>query len=73
MGQCYAGTIRQARGPAPVLNLQDSWSRPGSETELLQAKLDIERAGIQLKYDQNQLWPELDVSAVMATMVPRRV
>ncbi|SPE60843.1 Outer membrane efflux protein [Verrucomicrobia bacterium] len=44
------------------LNLQDSWSlgltrRP----ELLQAKLDVERQGIQLKYDKNQLFPELDV------------
>jgi outer membrane protein TolC len=28
---------------------------------LLQAKLDVERLGIQLKYDKNQLWPELDV------------
>jgi outer membrane protein TolC len=28
---------------------------------LLQAKLDVERQGIQLKYDKNQLWPELDV------------
>jgi outer membrane protein TolC len=46
----------------PVLNLQDSWSRGLSERpELLQAKLDIERVGIQLKYDQNQLFPEVDV------------
>jgi outer membrane protein TolC len=48
--------------PAPVVNLQDSWSKGlAQRPELLQAKLDIERAGIQLKYDQNQLWPELDV------------
>ena len=46
----------------PILNLQDSWSRGLSERpELLQAKLDVERLGIQLKYDQNQLLPEVDV------------
>jgi outer membrane protein TolC len=48
--------------PVPVLNLQDSWAKGLSQRpELLQAKLDIERAGIQLKYDKNQLLPELDV------------
>lgn len=48
--------------PAPVLNLQDSWSKALVERpELAQSKLDVERLGIQLKYDQNQLWPELDV------------
>jgi outer membrane protein TolC len=48
--------------PAPVLNLQDSWTKGLTQRpELLQAKLDVERAGIQLKYDKNQIWPELDV------------
>jgi outer membrane protein len=48
--------------PAPVLNLQDSWSKGlAQRPDLLQAKLDVERQGIQLKYDKNQLWPELDV------------
>jgi outer membrane protein TolC len=48
--------------PAPVLNLQDSWSKGLVERpELAQGKLDVERLGILLKYDQNQLWPELDV------------
>jgi outer membrane protein TolC len=48
--------------PVPVLNLQDSWAKGlAQRPELLQAKLDIERSGIQLKYDKNQLWPELDV------------
>jgi outer membrane protein TolC len=28
---------------------------------LLQSKLDVEKAGIQLKYDLNQIFPELDV------------
>jgi outer membrane protein TolC len=31
--------------------------------ELLQAKLDIERDGLTLKYDRNQLFPELDIFA----------
>jgi outer membrane protein TolC len=48
--------------PAPVLNLQDSWSKGlAQRPDLLQAKLDVERQGIQLKYDKNQIWPELDV------------
>ncbi|HTL57571.1 MAG TPA: TolC family protein [Candidatus Limnocylindrales bacterium] len=46
----------------PVVNLRDSWSKGLSQRpELQQAKLDIERAGLQLKYDRNQLYPELDV------------
>ncbi len=48
--------------PVPVVNLQDSWSKGLTmRPEILQAKLDIERQGIQLKYDYNQLLPQLDV------------
>ncbi len=47
--------------PAPVVNLQDSWSQGLTQRpDLLQAKLDVERQGIQLKYDKNQLLPEVD-------------
>jgi len=47
--------------PRPVLNLQDSWSKGLTQRpELLQAKLDVEKQGIQLKYDKNQLLPEVD-------------
>jgi outer membrane protein len=47
--------------PKPFLNLQDSWSKGLTQRpDLLQAKLDVEKAGIQLKYDYNQLFPELD-------------
>lgn len=54
--------IGKLTAPAPVLNLQDSWSKGLTQRpEILQAKLDVERQGIQLKYDKNQLWPELDV------------
>src|SRR5262249_55177812 len=46
----------------PIVNLQSSW-RLGLEQrpELAQAKLDVEKSGIQLKYDRNQLFPELDL------------
>jgi outer membrane protein len=48
--------------PPPVINLQDSWSKGLTERpELIQSKLDVERQGIVLKYDKNQLLPELDV------------
>jgi outer membrane protein len=45
-------------------DLQQSW-RKGLESrpEILQAKLDAERAGIQLKYVRNQLFPQLDLFA----------
>lgn len=50
--------------PPPVINLQDSWSKGLTERpELVQAKLDVEKQGITLKYDKNQLLPELDVFA----------
>lgn len=46
----------------PIVNLQDSWSKGLTQRpDFLQAKLDIEKIGIQLKYDRNQLFPELDM------------
>jgi len=43
-------------------NVQDSWSKGLTlRPDYLEAKLDIEKQGIQLKYDKNQLFPELDV------------
>jgi outer membrane protein TolC len=48
--------------PRSFFNLQDSWSKGlAQRVELQQAKLDLERAGIQLKFLRNQLYPELDV------------
>jgi outer membrane protein TolC len=48
----------------PIVNLQDSWSKGLTQRpDILQSKLDVERAGIQLKYSRNQLFPELDVFA----------
>jgi outer membrane protein TolC len=44
-------------------NLQDSWSKGITERpDLLQARLKVEKQGIQLKYDRNQLFPELDLT-----------
>lgn len=43
-------------------DLLDSWSKGlADRPDLLQAKLDLERQGIQLKYNRNQLFPQLDV------------
>lgn len=47
-----------------LFDRQGSWKKGlNQRPELLQAKLDAEKAGIQLKYDRNQLFPELDVFA----------
>lgn len=54
-----AGTLT---APVPILNLQDSWGKGLTmRPEIIQAKLEVERQGIQLKYDYNQLLPQLDV------------
>lgn len=46
------------------LDLQDSWSKGMvSRADLLQAKITLEQQGIQLKYDRNQLFPQLDLVA----------
>ena len=49
--------------PVQVFDRQISWSKGLSERpDLLQAKLDIERQGVTLKYNFNQLFPELDMT-----------
>jgi outer membrane protein TolC len=48
--------------PLQIFNLQDSWGKGMTlRPELLQAKLDLERSGVQLRYDKNQLFPQLDL------------
>lgn len=43
-------------------NRQESWRKAIAQNPLYAlAKLDVDRAGIQLKYDYNQLFPEVDV------------
>jgi outer membrane protein TolC len=49
--------------PVQVFDRQISWSKGLTERpDLLQAKLDVERQGITIKYSYNQLFPELDVT-----------
>jgi outer membrane protein TolC len=48
--------------PVRVFDRQISWSKGLTDRpDLLQAKLDLERQGITLKYNYNQLFPELNV------------
>jgi len=59
IGIVPTGTLE---APKKEFNRQTSW-RKALETrpDYQQAKLDAEQAGIQLKYDHNQMFPELDV------------
>ncbi|MGA2245304.1 MAG: TolC family protein [Verrucomicrobiota bacterium] len=46
-----------------LFDVQDSWSKGmAARPDLLQAKVTLEQQGIQLKYDFNQLFPQLDVT-----------
>lgn len=48
--------------PMQLFDLQDSWSKGMTERpDLLQARLNVEQEGIQLKFYRNQLFPELDL------------
>ena len=45
-----------------LFDVQDSWSKGVAQRpDLIEAKLDVEKQGIQLKYDRNQLFPQLDL------------
>ena len=45
-----------------TFNLQESWRKGMNERpDLLQARLNVEQQGIQLKFYQNQVFPELDL------------
>jgi HAE1 family hydrophobic/amphiphilic exporter-1 len=45
-----------------LFDLQDSWNKGMSgRPDLLQARLNVEQQGIQLKFYNNQLYPELDL------------
>jgi HAE1 family hydrophobic/amphiphilic exporter-1 len=49
--------------PLQLFDLQDSWSKGMTERpDLLQARLNVEQQGIQLKFSFNQLFPELDLT-----------
>jgi outer membrane protein TolC len=48
--------------PLQLFNLQDSWNKGMTERpDLVQAQLNVEQQGIQLKFDRNQIFPELDL------------
>ena len=54
-------TLDAARQP---LDVQDSWSKGMTlRPDLLQAKINLEQQGIQLRYDRNQIFPSLDLTA----------
>ena len=49
--------------PAQQFNVQHSWSKGlAQRPEFLQAKLDSERLELQMKYDRNQLLPDLSLT-----------
>jgi outer membrane protein len=49
--------------PVRVFDRQISWSKGLTDRpDLLQAKLDVERQGVTIKYNYNQLFPELDIT-----------
>jgi outer membrane protein TolC len=48
--------------PLELFDLQDSWNKGMTERpDLLQARLNVEEQGIQLKFSYNQIFPELDL------------
>jgi outer membrane protein TolC len=49
--------------PLQLFDLQDSWGKGMTKRpDLLQARLNVEQQGIQLKFYKNQLYPELDLT-----------
>ena len=55
-------TATITNAPFQLFDLQDSWNKGMTERpDLLQARLNVEKQGIQLKFDNNQLYPELDL------------
>lgn len=46
-----------------LLDLQDSWNQGlTSRPDFLQAKITLEQQGIQLKFDRNQIYPQLNLT-----------
>ena len=46
-----------------LFDLQDSWNKGlTARPDLVQARLTLEQMGIQLKYDRNQIFPQLDLT-----------
>jgi outer membrane protein TolC len=56
-----AGTLEAVR---QLFDVQDSWNKGlTSRPDFLQAKIKLEQQGIQLKFDRNQIFPQLDLTA----------
>ena len=54
------GTLEAVR---QFFDVQDSWSKGlTSRPDFLQAKIKLEQQGTQLKYDRNQIFPQLDIT-----------
>ena len=50
------------KAPVQIFDRQISWSKGLTQRpDLLTAKLDVERQGITIKFNYNQLFPELDI------------
>ncbi len=55
-------TATLTNAPLQLFDLQDSWAKGMTERpDLLQSRLAVEAQGIQLKFDRNQLFPEVDL------------
>jgi outer membrane protein TolC len=55
-----AGSMEAVR---QAFDVQDSWSKGmESRPDLLQAKITLEQQGIQIKYDRNQIFPQVDLT-----------
>ena len=56
-------TATLTNAPLQLFDLQDSWGKGlTGRPDLLQSRLAVEAQGIQLKFDNNQLYPELDLT-----------
>ena len=57
-------TVGELNPVQTVFSLADSWDKALSQRpEILQSKISLENADIRLKYNKNQLYPQLDLRA----------
>lgn len=54
--------LEELDAPPPILDVQDSWSKGLTlRPDFLQAQLDLEQQGIQVKINRNELYPQVDL------------
>ena len=71
LGDDFVSSVGTSLAPTDALvalpetfNLAQSWTRGlAQRPDLLQMRVDLEKADLDLKYRRNQLWPSLDVVA----------